>query len=98
MEQELRFIWSRESSLDLKGIYDFYSPKSKTAAASIVIDIQEETESIKFPFQAQVDEFNSQYRRVFVRKHFRVIYGVDGEIINIIRVFDTRQEPSKMKS
>jgi len=97
LDKKLNFYWTEESTNDLKNIFDLYIAKSATAAKKIIFAIQAETESIKFPLQNQADEFNPKYRRKIIKRHFRVIYIAEEHTITIVRVFDNRQNPSKMK-
>ena len=66
-------------------------------AYKTVESIVKTTENILFSGQYQVDEFLGEPYRRLVVKHFKVIYRIKKDSIFIFRVFDTRQNPSKLK-
>tara|TARA_B100000780_G_scaffold204128_1_gene144960 strand:+ start:397 stop:693 length:297 start_codon:yes stop_codon:yes gene_type:complete len=90
---KLSIHWSEKSTNDLRTIFDFYNSKSHAAATTIVTEIIDQVESIRFSKQFQKDELNPKYRRLIVR-HFKVLYRADEANIFVIRIFDTRQNPS----
>ena len=53
--------WTETSSSDLEVIFEFYLPKSATAASKMVNEIIDQVESIDFTHQYQQDEINPQY-------------------------------------
>ena len=54
-----------------------------------------------FPEAGQIEEYMAQfgkpYRRL-VTSHYKIIYRIDGDIVFITDVFDSRQSPLKIKS
>lgn len=52
------------------------------------------------PYLGQVEEYlehlGKGHRRV-IEGNYKIIYRVEGEIIYIIDIFDSRQDPAKMK-
>ncbi len=55
---------------------------------------------LEFPFGGQVETdlayMGKGHRRIVVG-HFKVIYYVDGEVVYVTDIFDSRQDPGKMK-
>ena len=96
VEKSLNIIWTNTAKRSLKNIYEFYYPKSKTAAQKKINEILEKIKTIKYSEQYQVDEVDIRYRRLIVR-HFKVLYSRNNETIKIHRVFDCRQNPDKLK-
>ena len=89
-------IWSTKAENDLKAIYHFYSESNINFAEKIINLIISSTESILFEKQYQIDEFlGHPYRRFFI-KHWRVIYRSKNNTIIIIRIFDTRKNPTTL--
>jgi plasmid stabilization system protein ParE len=43
-----------------------------------------------------LEHFGQSHRRV-IEGHYKIIYKVEGEMIVITDIFDSRQDPSKMK-
>lgn len=90
-------IWSLDAEKDLKNIYLFCSKTDINYANKIILEILESPKNILFDNQYQEDEFlNLPYRRFFI-KHWRIVYKVNDNTITILRVFDTRQNPKKIK-
>ena len=96
MEKKLKVIWTAKSLRALQDIYNFYSLKSEAAATSVINDIIEIAESITFPEQYQKDEILPEYRRMIVR-HYKILYRTEKNAIYILTIFDTRQNPIKLR-
>ncbi|WP_396166492.1 type II toxin-antitoxin system RelE/ParE family toxin [Flavobacterium sp.] len=92
----LNVIWTFEAEKDLDEIYEFYLQVSDKIALKIISEIILETDKIVFLEEFQVDEINSNYRRIFVR-HFKIVYRVVTNEIVIFGVFDSRQNPEKLR-
>lgn len=89
--------WSNEAKSDVKNIYDFVKLISVEAAKNLVTDIRNAPKSVVFENQYSADEYASQCRKIVV-KNYKILYVADvqNKIINIIAVFDTRQNPDKL--
>ncbi len=85
----LNVIWTFETEKDLDEIYEFYLQVSDKIALKIISEIILETDKIVFLEEFQVDEINSNYRRIVVR-HFKILYRVVTNEIVIFGVFDSR--------
>ncbi len=90
--------WSDTSKSDLKKIYKQISRKSIQGAKNVINDILEAPYKIHFPEQHQIEEYYPECRRIIVR-HYKILYTIDEEnnILHIVRVFDTQQDPKSMK-
>ncbi|MCW4467970.1 type II toxin-antitoxin system RelE/ParE family toxin [Flavobacterium sp. MFBS3-15] len=90
--------WSKRSVNSLNKIWRFYAEKAGVVVADkIVLEIISEAESIIFASQYQNEEFlNNGQRRAIVR-HFKVIYTFTGDVFRIYNIFDSRQNPKKLK-
>jgi|SRR5690554_230446 len=99
-----KIIWSNFSETQLDEIFEYYEKKASVRVATkIVTGIIEESEKlIKTSFIGQEEELlkerEIQYRYL-VFKNYKLIYSVDEKngFIKIADVFDTRQNPPKMK-
>jgi len=89
--------WSNEAKSDIKNIYDFIKLKSVEAAKNLVTTIRNAPKSSIFENQFSADEYALQCRKIVV-KHYKILYVADvqNETINVIAVFDTRQNPDKL--
>lgn len=94
-KEQIKIIWSEAALKDLEDIYDFYQPLSKQGAENVIADILNGIETITQPEIFRRDEINPKYRRVVVR-HYKVLYTAVKTEVFIARIFDARQDPSKM--
>ena len=100
----LKIIWSAFAETQLDEIYEYYEKEvnSKDATKLVMGIINEPKKLIKAPFIGQKEELlmerQIQYRYL-VFKNYKLIYSVDEQngFIKIADVFDTRQNPPKMK-
>lgn len=98
MSKKIKILWDDNAKSDLKIIYDFLKIKSVHSAKKVIADILHQAKSIHFSEQYQVDEILGEpYRRMIVR-NYKIIYKVQSESeIRILMIFDSRQNPMKMK-
>ena len=100
----LKIIWSEFAETQLDEIYDYYEKRVSTRfAKKLVREIINETKKlIKSPLIGQKEELLKQRAteyRYLVFKNYKLIYSVDNQngTIKIADVFDTRQNPPKLK-
>ncbi len=98
MSGPIKILWDNEAKADLKLIFEYLKLKSPQAAKNVVQDIVNQSKNIHFTEQYQVDEFLGEpYRRMVVR-NYKFIYKIQSESeIRILQIFDTRQNPIKLK-
>ena len=94
--KNIRVLWSKRALKSLKEIYDYYNQFSQKAAINQRDGILKKVSDIKFLEQYQVDELSSNHRRIVV-SHYKVVYRFEGKQIRILAIFDSRQDPSKLK-
>ncbi|AWV99202.1 type II toxin-antitoxin system RelE/ParE family toxin [Arcticibacterium luteifluviistationis] len=100
----LKVIWSEFAETQLDEIYAYYEKKAGSIIAKKLLKgiINEPNKLIQLPLIGQEEELlkerEIQYRYL-VFKNYKVIYSVDREngFIKIADVFDTRQNPPKIK-
>lgn len=101
--KKAQVIWSSEALVDLEIIYDFIAEKSEQEAKQIIEDILSRTRQIEaFPESgARQETFKDTGReyRYLVEGNYKIIYSyrADQQAVFIEIVFDTRQDPAKMK-
>jgi len=80
----------------LKSIHDYikYKLKSPQGAKNVKQDILNTSKSIVFSEQYEVDEIQSEYRRMLVR-HYKILYKEQQNKIYILAIFDTLQSPER---
>lgn len=91
--------WSDEAKADLKEIYNFIKKKSPQGAKNVISDIRKAPKTIYFSKQYSIEEYFPVCRKIVVR-NYKIIHTVNTEskTINIISIFDTRQNPDKLSS
>jgi plasmid stabilization system protein ParE len=100
----LTINWTDFAENELKEIFEYYKEvASITVARKLVSGIVKETLKLKkIPTICQEEELLNNDPREFrylVYKNYKIIYLIDFEInsIEVYDVFDTRQNPIKMK-
>lgn len=89
--------WSDEAINDLRLVFfDLQKRNSHEVASKIRNEIFEAPKSIVFPEQFQVDGYFPRFRRIVIR-NYKVLYYSKGTTINIVGIFNSYQDPSKMK-
>ncbi len=99
-----KIIWSRFAESQLDEIFEYYKKEASPKVAKKLLKdlINEPKKLIKSPEIGQEEELLKQreiHYRYFVFKNYKLIYSVDKEngFIKIADVFDTRQNPPKIK-
>ncbi len=100
----LKIIWSEFAETQLDKIYEYYEKKANSGVANKLVRgiINEPKKLIKAPLIGQEEELLKQRKteyRYLVFKNYKLIYSVDDQngFIKIADVFDTRQNPPKLK-
>ena len=100
----MKLIWSEFAETQLDEIYEYYEKKASPRIAKKLLKgiINETKKLIETPQIGQEEEFLKKreiHYRYLVYKNYKLIYSVDTEkgFIKIADVFDTRQNPPKLK-
>lgn len=99
-EDKKAIIWTDNAVNDLREVYNFLASKSLASANRIIDKIIAKPEILlksKFYKMHQIDEFNSNYRRL-IEGNYKIMYREINKDIVIFRVFDSRQNPQKSAS
>jgi toxin ParE1/3/4 len=99
---EIKIEWSKLSEVQLKDIYDYYSLEASPRIAKRIINkIVARVEILfKNPLAGAKEELLADYPEEFrylVEGNYKIIYWKEKELITIALVFDSRQNPEKMK-
>ena len=101
---ELKLNWTEYSKNELRKIFLYYKSKSNLKTAkNIVEEISSQVIILeKFPYVGQKEELlidRKQDFYYFLHSNYKIIYYVDLEknLVEIVDIFDTRQEPLKIK-
>ncbi len=81
-------IWSKFAIEDLKNIYDFIATDSSFYAKRQINKLSERvSQLIKFPNSGRiVPEFNKTSIRELIEGNYRIVYNINGEKIEIVRI------------
>lgn len=101
----LKIIWSEFAETQLDQIYEYYKKKASSKVKKKLVSgiINEPQKLIKSPLIGQEEEELLKQRdvecRYLVFKNYKLIYSVGNQngFIKIADVFDTRQNPPKLK-
>ena len=100
----LKIIWSEFAETQLDEIYKYYDKEASSKIAKKLVKgiINEPKKLIKTPHIGQEEALLKQRKieyRYLVFKNYKLIYSVDTRngFIKIVDVFDTRQNPPKLK-
>ena len=101
---ELKIYWTDFAKKELRKIFNYYKEKaSLNVARTLVIGITKEAIKLeKNPDIGQREELledSSKEYRYFIYKSYKIIYWTNSEnnSIEIFDVFDSRQDPLKIK-
>ena len=99
-----KIIWSQFAETQLDEIYEYYEKNASSRIAKKLMNgiINEPKKLINTPQIGQDEELLKQRKteyRYLVFKNYKLIYSLDEEngFIKIADVFDTRQNPTKIK-
>lgn len=100
---DLKIYWTQFAEKELENIFKYYKEKvSYGIASKLVSGIYNETLKLKHQGElGQIEELlqnRKQEFRYLVYKSYKIIYWINGfqNRIEIIDVFDTRQNPNKI--
>lgn len=94
-----KIIWSSLSEKDFSNIMSYLNKEWDTKVANQFIDIIEEIlEQISLnPKQFPLINKKRKVRKCVITKHNSLFYQDKKEFISILRIYDTRQDPEKLK-
>lgn len=102
----MKIIWTRKAEALLENIFQFYVELYGKKKAEQIRDSILDTPDIlvKNPFSGKVEDYFSneeeaKIARSIIQKHSKILYEVfeKEEVVLILSVFDTRQDPDKMQ-
>lgn len=96
-----KVIWANRALKDLEIISDYYTKISIKTSNKIINGILKRTRQLEsFPESGQIYESLQAvkfiYRRI-IENNYLIIYRIEKNIIHIIAIFDSRQEPAKIR-
>ena len=98
-----KIIWSDFALRQLKEIHKYYEIEASEKTAqrltkSIVqTTIQLESNPLIGTREPLLENTEYEYR-FLVKKNYKIIYRLDNKFVRVVSVFDTRQNPEKIKN
>lgn len=100
MNEKIEIYWTAQAKSDLKYIFEWIKENSQSVetATKIRNSIVAKSKDIHFVEQYQPDEFLGEPFRRMIEGNYKIIYEVvNSKKIKIVIIFDTRQNPIKLK-
>ena len=99
---ELKVLWTDNAIEQLENIFDYYKFKAgdNTAKKQVTKIVDRTIQLETLPESGQLEELLSDRKnhfRYIIEGNYKIIYWIEKSVVNIATVFDTRQNPSKMK-
>lgn len=99
----LKIFWTESAIEQLEKIFDFYKHRADIKIArNIIYKIIERTIQLEnYPASGQIEELLKSRKKIFrylVEDNYKIIYCLDKNSVSITAVFDTRQNPKKIKN
>jgi toxin ParE1/3/4 len=99
--KEYKIVWTANAIKQLDKIYAFLAQNSLKAAEKHVLALLEKVDQLKsFPQMGQEEarlKHLKKGHRYLKEGNYKIIYRIKGQVIHIATVFDTRQDPDKLK-
>lgn len=92
-----KIIWSEIALEDYKNVIDYLIsnwPFTVAVEFENIVNKKLHTLSLQ-PFMGVASQKNSSIRSVLLTKHNRLYYRIKNETIELLTIFDTRQNPEK---
>jgi len=97
----MNVVWTRPAKKDLKGIFNYFKQKvSLNIALNIINSIFSKTsilETHSIGVREELLAHLKQEHRYIIDGNYKVIYFIHNKTVYITHVFDTRQNPVKLK-
>jgi plasmid stabilization system protein ParE len=97
MQRSVR--WSKRARINYNAVVDYLISEWGEKITSEFADKTETCIDVlrQYPFIGRKSEKREGIRKVLITKHNLLIYKVSNSEINILNIFDTRQDPNKSK-
>lgn len=98
----MKLVYTEQAIVSLQECLDFFPPEVSVGKINEIRDniLARADELLGNPYMGQYEEYlehlGQSHRRI-IEGHYKIIYKIKGEMIIITDIFDSRQDPSKMK-
>lgn len=99
---EVKVLWTETALNNLEDIFEFYKYKeSVSIARNLVKEIVQSTLRLqKSPYIGRKENLLAQRKheyRFILERNYKIIYWIEDNYIKIAAIFDSRQNPEKIK-
>lgn len=98
----MKLVYTEQAIVSLQESLDFLPPETPAEKVNEIRDriLAKADKLLDNPHIGQLEEYlehMGQSHRRIIEGHYKIIYRVKGELIIITDIFNSRQDPSKMK-
>jgi len=98
----MKLIFAPEAAEDMENIYCYYAEYNENYAVGLYNQFIEEAETLQIfpeiaPKEPLLEGYPEEYRSLIVRHNYKLVYFIENETVNVVTVFDCRQNPRKLK-
>jgi toxin ParE1/3/4 len=97
----MQVFFTQQALNDLESIYEYYCEHKEDKAKEIVNDIVKRTEQLsELPYSGTIDSFLELWglkHRFLVEGNYKIMYKVTTNAVFVTQIFDTRQNPEKLR-
>jgi len=98
----MKLLFAPEALEDMENIYRYYAKRNERYAAELYNQFISDAEYLQnFPFIAQkeqlLEEYPEEYRSLVVGHYYKLVYFVENDTVNVVSVFDCRQNPENIR-
>ena len=92
----MEIVWSQAADRDLARIYSYLEPRSLRAVRNLLRRLFKAIDLLaEMPRMGAAAELDTEREyRQYVVEHYKIFYYVEQERLLIVRLWDTRQDPS----
>ncbi len=98
----MKLVYTEQAIISLQECLDFFPPEVPFEKINEIRDkiLSKADKLLENPYIGQQEEFLDhigQFHRRVIEGHYKIVYRIEGQVIIITDIFDSRQDPSKMK-
>lgn len=99
----MKLVYTEQAIASLQECLDFFPPEVTPDKINEIRDriLNKADKLLESPYIGQKEEYlehvGQSHRRI-IEGNYKIIYKVEGETIIVTDIFDTRQDPTRMKS
>jgi plasmid stabilization system protein ParE len=99
MEKNRQIVWSLQAQIDFYDSIDFINGQwNEQIAQKFIEAVYHKVKLIeKFPLIGRAVMFPKRCRKLYIKPYHLLFYRVSPEKIEIVRIFDGRQNPEKLQ-